>query len=80
VDHAGTSVKTRYGNDIPTINFKIIVSRDLLPWRKGFWRFEPLALWGSGRYISVEFPDMASDGVDCARGRIRPSIKGFRGQ
>jgi hypothetical protein len=63
VDHAGTSVKTRYGNGIPTINFKISVSRELPPWRKGFRRFEPLALWGSGRYISGEFPDIASVGA-----------------
>jgi len=47
---------------------------------KIYRRYRLLALYGLGRYISVEFPDMASGGVDCARGWIRWSIKGFRGQ
>jgi len=41
---------------------------------KNLPRYRLLALYGLGRYISVEFPDMASGGVDCARGRIRWSI------
>jgi hypothetical protein len=41
-------------------------------------RREPaLALCGPARYISGEFPDMASGGVACARGRIRAGIQGF---
>ena len=38
----------------------------------------PLALWSSARYISVEFPDTASGGVNCARGRIRAGEQRFQ--